>query len=107
MLNFWATWCPPCKREIPDFVELQKKYGAKGLKIVGIALDKPESVMEFLREQPLNYTVLLGNNDVSGMFGNIESIPTTFLIDREGIVRSVKVGLESKEAWVALIQKYL
>ncbi len=107
MLNFWATWCPPCKREIPDFIELQKKYGAKGLLIVGIALDKPESVMAFLREQPLNYTVLLGNNEVSATFGNIESIPTTFLIDREGIVRAVKVGLETKEEWEASIRKLL
>ncbi len=64
VLNFWATWCPPCLREIPAFVELQARHGADGLQFIGIALDQPEQVAAFVAEHTMNYPVLVGNDDV-------------------------------------------
>jgi len=107
MVNFWATWCGPCKREIPDFVELQKTYGGKGLKIVGIALDDPSEVNAFVKNERLNYDVLIGTDEVAMRYGNIRSIPTTFLVDREGKIVSSYVGLQPKEKWVSEIESLL
>jgi len=107
MLNFWATWCGPCKREIPDFIELQKTYGPKGLKIVGVALDEPADVRSFVRANGLNYPVLIGNAEIAQAYGGVQSIPTTFLIDREGKIVTSAVGLRPKETWEQAIQGLL
>jgi len=84
VLDFWATWCPPCKREIPDFIDLQKEYGSRGVQIVGIALDEPEKVRAFAQQNGMNYPVLLGSDEVTMRYGGIEGIPTTFIIDKSG-----------------------
>jgi cytochrome c biogenesis protein CcmG/thiol:disulfide interchange protein DsbE len=107
LLNFWATWCPPCKAEIPDFIDFQKKYAARGLRIVGIALDEKEAVETYLSSSPLNYLVLLGDQSVAARYGNIESIPTTFLIDRDGVIRHVAVGLQQRAEWERSIEALL
>ena len=98
VINFWATWCPPCKREIPDFIELQKEYGPKGLVIIGIAMDKQGAsvVAPFAKEWGMNYPVLIGGSEVSKAYGNIMSYPTTFLVDREGNVVKKYVGFQEK-----------
>ena len=94
VLDFWATWCPPCRGEIPGYVELQKKYGKDGLLIVGISMDDkgPEPVKEFVQEQGINYQIVMGDGDIEAIFGGIEAIPTTFLLDRAGNIRDRKVG---------------
>ncbi len=97
LLNFWATWCGPCKVEIPWFMELEKQYGPQGLVVVGVAMDDDakDSVPKFAQEMKMDYTVLLGTNQVADQYGGVEGLPTTFYIGRDGkIVRKV-AGLAS------------
>jgi cytochrome c biogenesis protein CcmG/thiol:disulfide interchange protein DsbE len=98
ILNFWATWCPPCRKEIPDFIELQKQYGAQGLAIVGVSLDRdgPATVKKFQKSNNINYPLVMGNNEVTEAYGGVESIPTTFIIDRAGKIVGKHVGLAPK-----------
>ncbi len=110
MLNFWATWCGPCKREIPDFIEMQDAFRDDGFEIVGVSLDQPGeegTVAQFVRQNGINYDVLHGNGEIAQAYGGVRSIPTTFLLDREGNIVSSKVGLQSKAAWEAEIEKLL
>jgi peroxiredoxin len=88
VLNFWATWCPPCKEEIPWFIELQKQYGAQGLQVVGVSMDDGDQkdVEKFALEHSINYPVLLGKEKVAEQYGGIAYLPTTFYIDRNGVV---------------------
>lgn len=98
LLNFWATWCAPCKIEIPWFVDLQKQYGPQGLEIVGVAMDenpKPEKIGAFAKEEGINYTVLLGNDPVADSYGGAEVLPTTFYIGRDGKIVARAFGLIS------------
>ncbi len=107
VLDFWATWCPPCKREIPDFISLQKDYASKGLQIVGIALDKQDKVVDFAKQNGINYPVLLGDNAITESYGGIDGIPTTFVIDKTGTIRSRFEGFRSREVFEAEIKKLL
>jgi len=95
VVDFWATWCPPCRAEIPGYIALQKKYADKGLVIVGISVDEDGAkvVAPFAKAKGMNYPVLLFNDDVVTAFGGIEGIPTTFLIDQAGNIRDKKVGM--------------
>ncbi len=98
VLNFWATWCAPCKIEIPWFVELQKQYGPQGMEIVGVAMDenpKPEKIGAFAKEEGINYTVLIGNDPVADLYGGAEVLPTTFYIGRDGKIVARAFGLIS------------
>lgn len=107
ILDFWATWCPPCKREIPDFVKLQSEYGSKGVQIVGIALDQPEKVKAFARDNGMNYPVLMGTDEVSAHYGGVESIPTTFIIDKTGRIVTKYEGFRTKETFESQIKQLL
>ena len=95
LLNFWATWCSPCKVEMPWFVDLQNKYGSDGLVILGIAMDDSEAskIAEFASEMGVNYPVLLGTDKVSEDYGNVEFLPTSFYINREGRIVGKGEGL--------------
>jgi peroxiredoxin len=98
VLNFWATWCAPCKIEIPWFVELQKQYGPQGLEIIGVAMDEnptAEKIGKFAKEEGINYTVLLGNDPVADLYGGAEALPTTFYIGRDGKIVARAFGLIS------------
>jgi len=99
VLNFWATWCPPCKEEIPWFVELQKRYGAQGLQIVGVSMDDGDQkdVEKFAAENAINYPILLGKDNVAEQYGGIDRLPTTFYIDRNGIVTDRVFGQLGRE----------
>ncbi len=94
ILNFWATWCPPCRAEIPDFVSLQKEYATKGLAIVGVSLDQngPNVVKSFVKKFGINYPVVMGSAEAAAAYGGIEVVPTTFVIDRAGQVVYVQQG---------------
>jgi thiol-disulfide isomerase/thioredoxin len=98
VVDFWATWCPPCREEIPGYIELQKTYAAQGVVIVGISLDQggPEVVKPFAAKYGINYPLVMGDEAVVAAFGGVEGIPTTFLIDRSGQIRDRKVGMEAK-----------
>ena len=95
LLTFWATWCPPCRLEVPGLISLQKKFEKSDFTVVGISLDEtgPKAVQPFLREFGINYPVLLGNEKVVGDFGGLQGIPTTYVIDRQGTIVAGFLGL--------------
>lgn len=99
LLNFWATWCSPCKIEMPWFVDVQKQYGKEGLVVLGVAMDDTESakIAEFAHEMGVNYPVLLGTDKVSDDYGDVRALPTTFYIDRNGIIVAKAVGLLGRD----------
>ena len=102
VLDFWATWCPPCKAEIPGFVELQKEYGEKGLQIVGVSVDDTvDKLSPFAAEFKMNYPVLVGldRDDLQDAYGPMWGIPTTFLINRDGKICRKHSGLVGKERY--------
>lgn len=98
LVDFWATWCPPCRKGIPEFVELQEEYGDDGLVIVGISLDRQGAsvVKPFADKMNINYPLVMGNQEVVQAFGGIEGIPTAFLINREGEIVDKHVGYTPK-----------
>ena len=99
ILDFWATWCPPCKAEIPGFVELQEKYKDKGLVIVGVSLDEqgPAVVKPFMQQFRVNYPIVMGDEKIVEDFGGVTAIPTTFIIDKAGNIVKKHVGFTPKE----------
>jgi len=100
IVNFWATWCPPCKEEIPGFIELQKKYSDKGLAVIGVSLDEqgPPLVKQFTTKFGVNYPVVIGNWKLLHDFGGT-AIPTTIIIDRSSNVVGKHVGFASQETF--------
>jgi peroxiredoxin len=94
VVDFWATWCGPCVHEIPGYVAMQKKYGARGLVIVGLSVDQKgaDAVVPFAKKKAINYPLALADAAVAAAFGGVEFLPTTFLIDREGRIRHKKTG---------------
>ena len=109
LLNFWATWCSPCKVEMPWFVDLQKKYGNDGLVVLGVAMDDTETskIAQFTSEMGVNYPVLLGTDKVSEDYGNVEYLPTSFYIDREGKLIGKGTGLLGRKEIEQNVQKAL
>jgi thiol-disulfide isomerase/thioredoxin len=109
ILDFWATWCAPCRVEIPHFVELQKRYGDKGLAMIGVSLDEhgPEIVKKFVRQLGVNYPIVMGNQKVVEAYGGIVAVPTTFVIDRQGRIASRHIGYEDKAAFEEEIRSLL
>ena len=101
LLNFWATWCGPCKIEIPWFVEFEQKFKDRGFAVLGVAMDEEgwEIVKPYLQKNKVNYRVVVGNDQIAGMFGGVESLPTTFIIDKAGRITSTHVGLVSKSEY--------
>lgn len=97
-LNFWATWCPPCKTEMPWLVDLQNQYGPEGLTVVGVALDEAgkDEIAKFARDMKLNYPVVIGDDKTADEFGTVQMLPTTFYIDRQGKIVSRVIGLTGK-----------
>lgn len=91
LINFWATWCVPCRREMPMLVDLQAEYGPGGLQVVGIALDDVQSVRDFVKKYAISYPILVGEADVmatSAAYGNVEGVlPYSVLVDKDGIIR--------------------
>ena len=101
VLNFWATWCPPCRKEMPAFMALQEELGGKGLQFVGIAIDNPDSVREFAESNPINYPILLGSEDaikLSKVLGNrYQGLPFSVIFDRAGRVIYTRAGELSED----------
>lgn len=97
LLNFWATWCGPCKVEIPWFMDLEKEYKPQGLVVLGVAMDDDgrQTVAKFAQEMKIDYTVVLGNDDVADQYGGVEGLPTTFYLDRNGKIVKKVAGLVS------------
>ena len=109
LLNFWATWCGPCKVEIPWFMEFNKTYKDKGLAVVGVSMDDDgwKSVKPYLAEKKMDYTVIVGNDQLAQSYGGVDSLPTTFLIDRDGRIAFVHMGLVGKDTYEKEINSLL
>jgi peroxiredoxin len=109
LLNFWATWCEPCKIEMPWFVDLQNKYGPQGLQVLGIAMDDAPSkeIAEFAQKMNVNYPIMIGKEEVGTQYGGLQFLPSTFYIDRDGKIIDRVFGLVSRSEIEANVQKAL
>ena len=109
LVNFWATWCAPCKAEIPDFVALQQQY-AKDIQVLGISVDDtPEDVKPYAEQLKMNYPVLIGLNrkDVETAYGPFLGIPQTFILARDGTICRKHAGIASRSRFEAEIKALL
>jgi thiol-disulfide isomerase/thioredoxin len=107
-LDFWATWCGPCRIEIPGFIELQKRYGSQGFNMIGISMDdSPEPVVDFYKELQMNYPVAVGNSRLGELYGGIPGLPTTFLIGRDGRIYAKHVGATDPNVFESEIKELL
>jgi peroxiredoxin len=109
LLNFWATWCPPCKVEMPWFADLQKQYAKDGLVVLGVAMDdsEPATIAKFANQLGVNYTVLLGTDKVSDDYGDVQYLPTTFYIGRDGTIVDKMTGLLDRKDIESSVKKAL
>ena len=114
MLNFWGTWCPPCRRELPDIVKLRDEYSSKGFEVLGIALERPiagksveEHLAAFAEANDLRYPMLIGSGELVQQYGSSPYVPTTFIVDREGQVVNMLVGGMSEAQFREAIEKAL
>ena len=109
VVNFWATWCGPCKIEMPWLVELQKKYGDQGLQIVGITKDDSDeaTIAKFTKKMGVNYTILVGDQHVQDLYGGVGGLPTSFFVNRSGKVVHEIIGLDSESKFEDAIKKAL
>lgn len=109
ILDFWATWCPPCRMEVPHFVRLQSQYGDQGLAIVGLSLDAggARDVRPFADEYKVNYTMLIAKDETAESYGGVVGIPTTFVIDRKGRIVRKFVGYTPPETFEETIKPLL
>jgi thiol-disulfide isomerase/thioredoxin len=121
MINFWATWCGPCKLETPWLVELREQYARKGFEILGISAEADEltdndkegwakdkaSIATFVRQEHMQYPVLINGDSISDAYGGLEAMPTSFFVDRTGKIVAVQLGITSKDDMAAKIEKAL
>lgn len=110
LVDVWATWCGPCRMEIPGFINLYKKYKDKGFEIIGISVDEDgkKAVIPFAKEYKINYPLVVEDMDnVEKVFGPIRGIPTTFLIDRDGVIKNKYIGVRPESEFEKDIKKLL
>lgn len=110
LLDFWATWCPPCEVEIPWFAEFQERFGKDGLQVIGISVDDPlDKLVPYIKEKKMNYVVLqgLGHEEVQEAFGPIVALPYTVLIGRDGRICAQHTGLTGNDVFEREIKALL
>jgi cytochrome c biogenesis protein CcmG/thiol:disulfide interchange protein DsbE len=119
LINFWATWCAPCKIETPWLVELRNQYSAQGFEILGVSMDdldrddpaklsgEKKDIARFVQQMKMPYPVLIGGDSISKPYGGLDDLPTSFFVDRNGIVVAAQLGLTSKDEIEAKIKKSL
>jgi thiol-disulfide isomerase/thioredoxin len=109
LVNFWATWCPPCRKELPSLAKLQDKYRDKGFAVVGVSMDEGGATLvgKFLEKQKINYPVIIGDGEVARGFGGVIGVPATFLVNRKGEVVRRYDGFASEDELREEIEKIL
>lgn len=111
LINFWATWCVPCKKELPDLIALSKDFADKNVKVLGISTDRGGNVREevgtFVAERGIPYPILISNDELEAAFGNITGIPTTFVVDASGKIVQTFVGGRTKEMFAQAVTPLL
>ena len=109
LINLWATWCAPCRMELPELVKLQKKYQGQGLQIVGVTYpdDEPAEVLRMSRKLKLNYPVLFGTNEILEAYQIGEVLPATVIVDRDGKIRDRILGILEPEEFNQLVAPLL
>jgi peroxiredoxin len=109
VLNFWATWCGPCRYEIPGFIDLQRELGGRGLEIVGVSLDREgfAAVRPYAKEKEINYTLVADDGSAERAYGPFRSIPQTYVIGRDGTVRYVAKGALAESKLRRVVEKLL
>ncbi len=107
ILDFFASWCPPCREEVPDFIGLQNSYGEQGFTMVGVALVSLTEAKEFASKMGINYPVLIDDNKVSVLYGPVRSIPTTFVIGKNFKIAKMYIGYRPKAVFENDIKELL
>jgi peroxiredoxin len=109
LLNFWATWCGPCKIEMPWFVEFQREYKDRGFSVIAVSMDEEgwDIVRPFTEELKLNFPVVVGDDRLADEYGGVSALPTTFIIDKEGRIAATHQGLVSKGDYEDEIERLL
>ncbi|HOL67230.1 MAG TPA: TlpA disulfide reductase family protein [bacterium] len=108
VLNFWASWCPPCRREIPDFARVHKAYREKGVVFIGIAVDRDtEAIKKIVSTNGVEYPIVLGDAKVQSLYGGINAVPTTFFVDGQGKIADKRVGALSQEELEGILNSLL
>ncbi|MDP3730157.1 MAG: TlpA disulfide reductase family protein [Candidatus Omnitrophota bacterium] len=107
ILDFFASWCPPCRQEIPDFIELQKTYGNEGFTMVGVSLVSGQESKDFAAQTGINYPVLVDDGNASGLYGPIRSIPPTFVITKDSKIAKIYIGYRPKAVFENDIKELL
>jgi cytochrome c biogenesis protein CcmG/thiol:disulfide interchange protein DsbE len=109
LLDFWATWCGPCTVEIPWFTEFQRKYKDRGFEVLGVSMDEDgwKAITPFVTQRKVNYRIVLGDDKTGDQYGGLEALPTTFVIDRDGRIAAVHVGLAGKKDFEDAIETLL
>ena len=111
LVNFWATWCGPCKTELPALVALNKEYADRGVRIIGVSADRGANiaadVQAFVRENGLPYQIVISNDDLEEAFGNIRALPTTFIVNDQGTIVKTIVGGRDKAFFAQAIEPLL
>jgi len=111
LINFWATWCGPCKAELPDIENLSRAYASRGLVVIGVSVDKSGNsltdVSNFASQNGLTYQIVIDNDNVADAYGNINAIPTSFLVDKTGKIVDKWVGTRGKAFFESTVKKYI